>query len=267
MKKILQIANVLALIATITINYTASAGLVSGVTIGQISDQYSTLVTPADYAFSIWGVIYLMLTAFVVYQARGLFKKIEDNDFIMQVRWWFVVSCVANSLWVVTWVFDYTGISVLMMAILFFSLLKIVVNTNMERWDAPFPKILLLWWPFCLYSGWITVAIIPNIAAYLTKIGWNGFGLSDPTWAIIMITAAGIINLYMIWTRNMREFALVGIWALISVAIRHWGLYPGIAWTAIITSIILYINISVHGYQNRDTSPYIKWKQMRNATK
>lgn len=263
MKRILQIANAVAFLITLIINYTASSGLINGQTIGDISAQYENLFTPAGYAFSIWGLIYLMLAGFVIYQARGLFKKVDDNNFILQIGWWFVISCIANSLWIVAWVHDYIGLSVILIALLLFSLIKIIVNTNMERWDAPFPKIVLLWWPFCLYSGWITVAIIANISAYLTKIGWNGWGLSDVTWAITMIIIAGLVNLFMIITRNMREFAGVGIWGLMAVAVSSWSIHQSIVVAAITVSVILFIAISIHGYQNQATAPHIKFQQMR----
>jgi hypothetical protein len=264
MKKTLQITNIAAFIVTIILNYAAGAGLINGQTIGDISARYDNLFTPAGYAFSIWGFIYLMLAGFVIYQARGLFKKVDNNGFILQIGWWFIVSCIANSLWLIAWVHDYIGLSALMIIVLLFSLIKIIVNTDMERWDAPFPKIVLLWWPFCFYSGWITVAVIANISAYLTKTGWNGFGVSDVSWAIIMIAIAGIINLFMIITRNMREFALVGIWGLSAVAVANWSIHQPIVITAITVSAILFIAISIHGYQNRATAPHIKLKQMSN---
>ena len=263
MKRTLQLANPIALVATIIINYSASAGLINGQTIGEVSARYPTLVTPAGYAFSIWGLIYLMLAGFVVYQARGLFRPVNSDDFVLDIGWWFVASCVTNSLWVITWVYNWTGLSVLMMALLLLSLIKIILSTNMERWDAPMPIILFVWWPFCLYAGWITVAIIANVAAFLTKIGWSGFGLSDSAWAVLMIIAAGIINLLMIRNRNMREFALTGVWALVGIIVANWGAQQPVVITAAITAIVLFIASTIHSYRNQDTAPYLKWQQMK----
>lgn len=261
-KKALQIANIVAFIVVIIINYTANAGIINGQTVGKISSQYDTPFTPASYAFSIWGLIYLMLAGFIIYQARGLFKQVDDDNFVMQIGWWFIVSCMANCLWILAWIHDMIGLSVLLIALLLFSLIKIIINTNMERWDAPFPTIVLLWWPFCLYSGWITVAIIANISVYLTKVGWAGWGLSDETWTITMIIIAGLLNLFMIITRNMREFALVGIWGLLAVAVANWQLHQSIVITTITVSLILFVAVAIHGYKNRATAPHIKFKQM-----
>src|SRR5699024_2878392 len=244
-KKKLQIANIISLIAVIIINYLSVTGMFNGTTIGEVSAQYQSYVTPAGYAFSIWSLIYLGLTAFVIFQGRSLSGKKPNNDIAVQIGWWFVLSSIANGLWVLTWVYELTGLSVLMMLLLLYSLLQIIINTNMEIEDASLRKIAFVWWPISLYSGWITVALIANISAYLTKFGWNGWGISETGWAIIMILVAGLINLLVTWIRNMREFALVGVWALAAVAVANWGSVPFVAYTALTVAAILFISSSI----------------------
>ena len=202
MKKMLQILNGIALISTVFINYLSNTGALNNTTIGEVSKDLNNLFTPASYAFAIWGVIYLLLFGFIFYQGRSLFVKVRDDDFINKIGIWFIVSCIANSAWVFCWIYGYTGLSCICIFLLLFSLLKIVCNNNMEIWDAPFSVILFLWWPFVIYSGWVTVASIANLSAYLVKIGWNGFGISDMIWTLIMILIATIINLMVIWKRN-----------------------------------------------------------------
>ena len=259
MKKTLQIANGVALIATIIVNYLSNTGVFNGNTMKTISDKYHNYFTPAGYAFSIWGLIYIGLLAFVIYTGGGLFKKATDEWPIVEIGWWFVISCVANSLWVVAWLYDYIGISVVLMIVLLFSLIKIILNTRMELDDLPLKKIAFVWWPFCIYSGWISVALIANVAAWLTKIKWDGFGISEIVWALIMIIVAGIVNLLMIWKRNMREFALAGVWALIAIAVANWNDVTSIGYVSVIVAAVLFINISIHGYKNRKSNP---WKNV-----
>lgn len=119
----------------------------------------------------------------------------------------------------------------------------------MELQDASFKKIALVWWPFSIYAGWVTVALIANIAAYLTKLGWEGF-TSEVTWTIVMICLAGAIYLFMTWTRNMREYALAGAWGLIAVAVANWNGVQSIVQTAITVSVILLISSGLHAYKN-----------------
>ncbi|HCY82209.1 MAG TPA: hypothetical protein DHV22_11705, partial [Xanthomarina gelatinilytica] len=165
----------------------------------------------------------------------------------LKTGWWFVISCIANSAWVFSWLYEYTGLSCIFIFILLFALLKIVLNNAMELWDAPITTIVFVWWPFTFYSGWVTVASIANVSSYLVKINWNGFGVSDVTWTLIMIGIATLINLWVTWKRNMREFALVGAWALIAIAVANKDTHTSIFYMAIITAIIIIISSSVHG--------------------
>lgn len=221
MKATLPIANSIALIVTIVVNYLSNTGIFNGNTMETISDKYSNLFTPAGYAFSIWGLIYLGLLGFVIYTGRGVFNKQKAEPVLLKIGWWFVLSCLANSLWVITWLYDYTGISVLIMFFLLICLLKIIVNTRMELDHHPLPKYLFIFWPFALYSGWISVAFIANIAAWLTKINWEGWGFSEISWTLVMICVAGLVNILMITIRNLREFGAVGIWALIAISVAN----------------------------------------------
>lgn len=258
MKKAFQIGNLIALIATIIINYLSNTGVINGNTMKIMSDKYHNLFTPAGYAFSIWGLIYLMLIGFVIYQARSLFKKSDDDDFIKQIGPWFIYTCIFNCAWVFAFLYDEILLSILFMAIILRSLLAIVLRTGMELSNGPVKKFAFVWWPFCIYSGWITVAFIANVSVYLTKIGWNGFGLSQMVWALIMILVATAINIFMIWNRNMREYAMVGVWALIAIAVENFKFdHPTVSYFAIALAVIIFINVMIHGYKNRKELPWM----------
>lgn len=253
MKKILQISNISALLVTITINYLSSAGIFNGVTVADISDQYHNYFTPAGYAFAIWGLIYVGLLAFVIYTGKSLFVKDESNDeIVLKVGWWFVLSCVANSLWIVFWVKNVLWVTVLLMLFLLLCLIKIILNLNMEMDYHPFKKYLFIYWPFAIYAGWVSVAFIADISSFLVKMDWNGFGLSPVLWTIIMIVIAGLINLTVIWKRNLREFALVGVWALVAIAIENFHQDKSIVYAAFIVALILFVNIGISGYKSKD---------------
>ena len=265
MKKLLQIINGVAFVSTIIINYLSNTGQLNNTTIGEVSDGLNSLFTPAGYAFSIWGLIYLLLFAFVIYQGRSLFVKVRDDAFVLKIGWFFVVSCLANSAWVFCWLYGYTGLSCVFIFLLLISLLKIVIDNSMELWDAPISVIAFLWWPFVIYSGWVTVACIANVSSYLVKICWDGFGISELSWTIIMIVIATAINLIITWKRNMREFALVGAWALIAIAYANNGEHQSIVYVAGAAAILLFLSSSLHGFLNRNTNPIIKIMDYRNG--
>lgn len=247
--------NALSVIVVIGVNFLSQLEIINGQTVGELSDQYANLFTPSGYAFSIWGVIFIGMIAFAGFQLREAFSTTEPVDHIEQVGYGFAVANFLNATWLVTWLMEWTGLSVVVMLFLLLSLLRVILRTNMERWHAPFRIIAFVWWPICIYAGWISVATIANAAAFLVKIGWNGEPLSEETWTIIMIAVATVLNLLMIATRNMREFALVGVWALAAIYHRHAGSMDSIAYTALAGAIILGIAISIHAYQNRKSHP------------
>jgi hypothetical protein len=259
-KRILAVLNTLGILGMIIMNAIVSARGINGNTIGGISDRYDTLFTPAGYAFAIWGVIYLLWIGFVLFQLSMVYKKNADTGFILQIGPWLLVNSMANITWIFAWVNESIGLSLILMLVILTSLIIMIIRLNMERWDAPFPIIVFVWWPICVYCGWIAVATIANVSAYLTSIGWEKL-FSAQSWTVIMLIVAICLNLLMVLYRNMREFAAVGIWALIAIAYRQWDVYPMIQWTALSGAIILSIAISIHGYMNRATNPLSKFRE------
>ena len=134
------------------------------------------------------------------------------------------------------------------MLVILYSLAKIILNINAGQTKFLFKDYLFVALPFTLYLGWISVAFVANMAAYLTKINWSGWGISALTWTIIMISVAGLINLFMIWKRNLPEYGLVGIWALMAISISNAKNIEGlnIVYTCYAVSAILSIAIVVN---------------------
>lgn len=264
-KRFYAIGNGLAFGATIVMNYLSNTGMINGQTIGGVSGDYNNLFTPASYAFSIWGVIYLLLLGFVLYQGKSLLGKLKHDDFILKIGPWFMISCLANSLWVICWLYGWLALSLVCMFTLLVSLLVIIVRNDMEIWDAPLSVIFYLWWPFVIYAGWITVASIANVAAYLTQ-QQTITDLDTQVWiTVVMIVIAVAINLYMTWTRNLREYALVGAWALAAIFVANQTEQSTVAYVAIAGAVILFISSSYHGFINRATSPMAKLQARKKA--
>ncbi|WP_420378633.1 tryptophan-rich sensory protein [Gilvibacter sp.] len=258
MKKLYALLNAVALAATIYVNYLSNTGAIAGKTIGGVSDDLNTLFTPAGYAFAIWGLIYLLLIGFAIYGLVAAFGKVRDDSFLEKTAGWFLLSCGANIAWIFCWLYEWTGWSVVCMFVILIALLVIVVKNEMELYDAAIPTIAFVWWPFVIYSGWITVASIANISAYLHKTNWDGLGLSEVTWTIIVILVAGAVNLAVTWKRNMREFALVGAWALGAIAVANWHTEEAIANTAMLVMGILIGSSTLHAIKNWKYNPLFK---------
>lgn len=259
MKKSYAILNSLIIIAVIFANTFASIRGLNGNTVGGISDKYNTLFAPAGYAFSIWGIIYIGLIVFGVFQLIRAFGGKKEYDGILETGPWLSIANIANIIWLWAWLNEYLLLSVILMLLILAALLVMIIRLNMQRWDAPFPVIAFVWWPIGLYSGWISVATVANISAYLVKIDWIPL-FSDLSWTYIMIVVATFINLLMIQYRNMRLFAAVGVWALVAISIRHWDSAQSLQWTALLSAIIIFLGIVGHGIKNWSSNSISKFR-------
>lgn len=258
MNRNLAIFNFLSVVLFIMLTYYTQSIQLNDNTIGSLSSEYRNLFTPAGYAFSIWGLIFFALLAYCFFQFRRAFFSSKESEFITQTGPWFIIANLANAAWVVVWLYELTGLSVILMFIVLFSLVQIIRRTGMERWDAPASIVIFSWWPICLYAGWITVASMANTSAFFAKDDWNGGIFNEAQWTIIMLIAAIVINALVIYRRNMREFAAVGVWAIFAVFIRHQDKHPAIGYTALAGAVLLLSYILYHGYLNRKTNPLTK---------
>lgn len=276
-RKLTSLLNLLSVIVLIAWNGYANTGNYNGKSVGELSAEYDNLFTPAPYAFSIWGIIFTMLTVFSIYGVYVSFskkhqerKKNYKTDFVQTTNPWFLAANIFCGLWVALWLDENIAASVVMMFGILFSLLMCVRQLDMEIWDAPFPVIAFVWWPLCLYSGWISVATIANVSAWL-----NGtYEIAVEVQVIVtmfMIAVAFVINSLMIWLRNMREFAVVGVWALVAIYVRFQSGVEVIdasdssliAYTSLGFAIILFIQTGVHGAINTKTNPVKKFMEWR----
>lgn len=230
-------------LAMVGVNFLANSLPINNRSTGAISDAYPNLFTPAGYAFSIWGLIYLLLAGYVVYQftksgqKKGrLFKKI--NNF-------FIISSLANISWIFAWHYDRIGLSVFIMLALLLSLIKIAGILHGEELKPK--EKLFISTPFAVYFGWITVATIANITVFLVAIGWNGFGVADFIWTSIVLLVGVLIGILRLQKDKNVAYGLVLIWAYLAILFKHTsasgfdGLYPSIiATTAICVTLLTF---------------------------
>jgi hypothetical protein len=216
---LLKWLNVVAFVAVVFVNGLAgSTTLIGGKTTAQISDAYPTLITPAGYVFSIWGVIYLLLGIFVVFQALPSEKTREFRE---KVGWLFILSSILNIVWLLLWNFDYLSLSVVIIFLLLATLILIYLRLEIGKSNVQLREKIAFHLPFSVYLGWITIASIENVAATLVSVKWDGFGISPETWAIIITIIALLIAILVVLTRKDVAYGLVVIWALLGIAVKQ----------------------------------------------
>lgn len=220
--KLLQAANIAAFVAMIVVNTLATTVGLFGWETGALSDAIPNLFVPAGLTFSIWGVLYLLLLLFVVYQARGLFAANRPApEALGRVGWLFVVSSIANTAWLLLWHLKLVGLSMIPMAALLVTLIAVHVRLGTGRTRSTGAERWLFRVPFSAYLGWITVATVANATAALVTAGWNGFGLASEVWAVAMVVVASLLALVMLLARRDAAYALVVVWALAGIALKR----------------------------------------------
>ena len=213
-----QISVVFALIITISVNVLSNALPFNGLSAPEIADSFDVYFVPAGYVFSIWSVIYLGLIAYSVFQ---LLPTQRENPRLRQIGWWFVLSCAANSIWLFLWHYGYFALSVVAMLILLNSLIVIYLRLGIGQQTVPAVERWLVHLSFSVYLGWITVAAIANITAFLDFINWNGFGIAPEIWTIIMLVVAIAVAGLVAYSRQDIAYLLVLIWAFIGIAVEQ----------------------------------------------
>lgn len=241
----LAIATVIAVVAAVVFNTLSNRFPLGGQNVGQIANTIlaGVLITPANYAFAIWGVIYLGLLAYVLYQFHPERRREPQ---IQRVNQLLIVACVAQTIWIWLFSIQQFGWSIVAMVGILIPLIGIYLTLNIgldgqrpalghrvsrpRRWMAHIP--------FSLYLGWIAVATIVNVASALYASSWGGWGLSAVTWTVAMLVVAAVLAEVVIYQRGDIAFALVFVWAFVAIAVRQSDI-PAIRWMALIAAGVL----------------------------
>jgi benzodiazapine receptor len=246
--KLLKWMNVVAFGLTVLVNSLAgSTTILGGKQTAQISDANPTLVTPAGYVFSIWGIIYILLGIFVVFQ---VLPSQTGRDYHKRIGWLFVLSCLLNIVWLFLWQFEYLISSVLIMFLLLATLIAIYLRLDIGRFSITLRERLAVHVPFSIYLGWITIASIANVSVTLVSLRWDGFGISQEVWAILIVIIALLIALVTIATRKDIGYGLVIIWSLVGIAVKQGG-NQNILMITVVSAVIVGIALALSAVLNK----------------
>lgn len=226
--------NILAFVIVIVANVLANAVPLGGQTTGEISAKYPSLFTPAGYVFSIWGIIYLGLAIFVVWQAL---PKQRANQNLAAISIPFIVSCACNALWIFAWHYDLLVLSLVFMLGILVSLIQIYRQLDHALSGVTAAEKWIVRLPFSIYTAWITVATIANFSAFQIDRGWDNSGFEAPTWTIIKIAVAGSIAATVLFRRRDIAFVLVAVWASAGIAVKQ-AAVPSVAGAATVISLL-----------------------------
>ena len=168
---------------------------------GQLSAQGSYLA-PATPAFSIWSVIYLGLAAYVVWQALPSQRASARQR---AIGWWIALTIVLNGLWLVAaqlLTIEWTVIVIVLLLIALCITFRISVVTRTPR--GGWVDALLIDGVTGLHLGWVTLATVANIAAWLTGIVPESWEDAATAFGLAVLAVVAVIGLGIAWASGWR---------------------------------------------------------------
>ncbi len=237
----LRWSNLLSVVVMLGVNTLANIIPFNGITTGEVSALYPVLFTPAGYVFAIWGLIYLALFGFSIYQLSP--QRLPD-DLLKSISPAIICANIANSAWIVVWHYQIIAATVPLMAVLLFCMLWIYLKIAPYRQGFSPRQGLFIVFPFSLYLGWISVATIANVSVWLFTLDWSGFGLSSVVWTMILLAVGTLLGILMILRHQDMVYALVIIWAFAGIQFKP-QIETNVGAAAGLSSLVLILVLTV----------------------
>lgn len=243
----LQIANVVAVVGSIVFNALVNILPLNGVTTGEVSNAYPNLFTPANYVFSIWGVIYTLLFVFMFYQLR---TSQRESQYLQDIGFLYLLSAFINIAWLTVFHYSYPAPNDLIILTsvpifgLFLTLLYIYIRLGVGVKEASRGVKLAVHLPLSVYLGWLSVATIANTASVLNHVSRSPI-IPIPVqeiWTALVIVVAFLITFLMLIRRRDFAFGLVVIWATVGIAAKQ-AASPLIYFTALGVAVAVLVLI------------------------
>lgn len=244
------------LAAMIAANALANILPINQLNTGQISAFYPNLFVPAGFTFSIWGIIYLLLINYII--SFTYFTILSDkfpkvNTYISSINKWFLATCFLNASWILAWHYLWIWASVLIMLLFLSVLIYLFILGKKHQSLLNKTQSFLLYTPFIVYLGCISVATIANITALLVKTEWNGLGISPEIWSLIMMVTATILAIYFIFVEKTVSYSLVIMWALWGIRAARAVEHPFLSQAAL-GCLVLILIVLVSGFIKKEKS-------------
>lgn len=235
----------------VVMNALANLVPLNGITTGEVSDSYPNLFAPAGITFTIWGLIYILLGLYTLYQ-WGFFQGSRErrtDRLLGKVGVLFALTSLTNALWIIAWHYRWIPISLGLM--LFLLVLLIAINLILVKAVLTGREAVFIRLPFQVYFGWITVATIANVTVFLVDYGLPRTSVSESLWTIVVILVGALIGILTMLRIRSKAYGIVLIWAYMGIQIKHTSPtgfdqgYPSVIMATLI-SIVLFTLTEVY---------------------
>jgi hypothetical protein len=244
-KKLWAILCMVGLVLALGTNTLAINLPLGGNNTAQVSNDYPSLIVPANFAFAIWGPIYLGLMALSLIFLIGAFSPLDKLNFLPDIGPYYLASSILNSLWIVSWHYRLFPLSVALIFGLLASLALIFIQFDPHLKGKPPGTLLFFRLPFGLYFGWVSVAAMANVATMMIAEDWAPYAGDPALWTMSLLVVGTVLGLWMVLGRDSIGYGAAIAWAI-------WGIYVkrsnnpqdgtlGIQWLALLASLLLII--------------------------
>jgi hypothetical protein len=225
-----------AIFGNIALTYWSRIQPFNGQSMGYVSGKYPSLLTPAGYAFSIWGLIFLTLAIYAVWQ---LLPAQRTNPLPDAVAKPLTLVNVATAAWVVLFAYEHIAWCAVLMLIILAGLILTYGRAQYMVSGGGAPKWASL--PFALYLGWISVAAPVNVTIGLRALGWETPTNVTVVITLVLLVAITALSLWVSQTFADATVALVVAWALVAVWVARRGAYPELADAALVGAVVAFL--------------------------
>ncbi len=222
----------------VTMNALANVLPINNVTTGAVSDSFFNLFAPAPITFAIWGVIYLLLAFYTVYQLKVVHDLSVRQNLMDDISLLFGLSSIANGFWIVAWHYYFVFGSLILIVFVLLSL--IVIASEIKYGSLHGKDYFLIKAPFGIYFGWVTVATIANVTTFLVDIGFSGWGLSDSWWMVIVLAISLVIGILAMRYFKDLAFGAVFLWAYAGIYLKHTQVFDQEYPMVVVASIVMF---------------------------
>jgi hypothetical protein len=215
-----QLTTFAAVLGSIGINTLSNVFPLNGVSVGNLSNTLfaSVQIIPANYAFAIWGLVYIGLIAFGIYQLQ---PSQRENPRLQHSGYLLAIACIAQCAWIYLFLARLFPLSNLAMLGILVPLIVLYQRLGIGRERVSRQERWFIHLPISIYLGWISVATIVNVAIGLYSLKWDGWGIAPSVWTVVMMSIAAVIAAAIAIQRHDTAYVMVIVWALVAISIRQ----------------------------------------------
>jgi hypothetical protein len=193
----------------------------------------ATPLAPARTAFSIWSLIYLGLAVYAVWQ---VLPKQRHDPRQRAIGWLAVASLVLNAAWILCAQAGLLPLTVVIIVLLL-AVLAAIFEQLRRIPSSSLLETVVVDGTFGLYLGWVSVATIANVAAWLADAGLRPAAWELP--AIVVLAVAAAIGALIAWRGQGRIApALAMLWGIAWIGVGRATDEPASGAVAIAAAVV-----------------------------